>query len=81
MKLVTGIKGLDELIDCGIESGSRNILDGPPGSEKTAFATEFLWHGLQYGETVAYDVKRESCSHYFGWIPFTITACVIELLE
>jgi len=55
-KLKTGIKGLDELMGGGIESGSRNILYGPPGAGKTVFAMQFLWQGLQEGETVAFDV-------------------------
>ena len=55
VKLKTGIKELDLLIG-GIESGSRNILYGPPGTGKTVFAMQFLWQGLQNGETVAFDV-------------------------
>lgn len=54
-KLETGIEGFDELVG-GIESGSRNILYGPPGTGKTVFAMQFLWQGLQEGETVAFDV-------------------------
>jgi circadian clock protein KaiC len=34
-KLKTGIKGFDELLGGGIESGSRNILYEPPGTGKT----------------------------------------------
>ena len=55
-KLKTGIRELDKLIGGGIESGSRNILYGPPGTGKTVFAMQFLWQGLQEGETVAFDV-------------------------
>jgi len=55
-KLKTGIKGFDDLIGGGIESGSRNILYGAPGTGKTVFAMQFLWQGLCEGETVAYDV-------------------------
>jgi len=54
-KLKTGIKGFDELVG-GIESGTRNILYGPPGTGKTVFAMQFLWQGLQKGETVSFDV-------------------------
>ena len=72
VKLKTGIKGLDELID-GIESCSRNILYGPPGTGKTVFAMQFLWQGLQEGETVAYDVmdkpfpRLRAYFKSFGW--------------
>lgn len=72
-KRKTGIKGLDELIDGGIESGSRNILYGPLGTGKTVFAMQFLWQGLVEGETVAYDVmdkpypRLRAYFKSFGW--------------
>lgn len=73
VKLKTGIKGLDELIGGGIESGSRNILYGSPGTGKTVFAMQFLWQGLQEGETVAFDVmdkpfpRLRAYFKSFGW--------------
>ncbi len=54
-KLKTGVKKLDRLIG-GIESGSRTILYGSPGTGKTVFAMQFLWQGLLEGETVSFDV-------------------------
>lgn len=72
-KLRTGIKGFDELIGGGIESGSRNILYGPLGTGKTVLAMQFLWQGLQEGETVAYDVMDKPFPRLiayftsFGW--------------
>lgn len=72
-KLKTGIIKLDNLIGEGIESGSRNILYGPLGTGKTVFAMQFLWQGLQEGETVAYDVMDKPFSRLisyfksFGW--------------
>jgi KaiC/GvpD/RAD55 family RecA-like ATPase len=71
-KLKTGIKGLDSLIG-GLESGSRTIIYGPPGSGKTVFAMQFLWEGLQNGEAVAYDVMDKPFPRLrwyfqsFGW--------------
>jgi len=73
LKLKTGIRGLDELIGGGIESGSRNILYGAPGTGRTVFAMQFLWQGLTEGETVAYDVMDKPFSRLrsyfksFGW--------------
>jgi len=73
VKLKTGIKGLDELIGGGIEAGSRNILYGLPGTGKTVFAMQFLWQGLQEGETVAFDVMDKPFPRLrdyfksFGW--------------
>jgi len=72
-RLKTGIKGFSELIDGGIESGSRNILYGPVGTGKTVFAMQFLWQGLQEGEIVAFDVMDKpfprliSYFKSFGW--------------
>jgi circadian clock protein KaiC len=71
-KLKTGISELDHLIG-GIESGSRTILSGPPGSGKTVFAMQFLWQGLLSGETVSFDVmdkpfpRLRSYFKSFGW--------------
>lgn len=72
VKLKTGIIELDRLIG-GIESGSRNILYGHPGTGKTVFAMQFLWQGLQEGETVAFDVmdkpfpRLRTYFKSFGW--------------
>ena len=72
-KLKTGIKGFDNLVGGGIESGSRNIIYGPVGTGKTVFVMQFLWQGLQQGETVAYDVMDKPFPRLmayfksFGW--------------
>ncbi len=72
-RLKTGIKGFDELIGGGIESGSRNVLYGLPGTGKTVFAMQFLWQGLQEGETVSFDVMDKPFPRLrwyfktFGW--------------
>lgn len=55
VKRKTGIMKFDKFTG-GIESGSRTILMGPIGTGKTVFAMQFLWTGLQNGETVSYDV-------------------------
>jgi KaiC/GvpD/RAD55 family RecA-like ATPase len=73
----TGIEQLDKEIG-GIRRGSRNILVGPPGTGKTVFAMQFLWAGLQAGETVSYDsidrpwTYMRSYFQSFGWdiLPF-----------
>jgi circadian clock protein KaiC len=81
VKLKTGIEGFDDLIGGGIESGSRNILYGPPGSGKTVFAMQFLWQGLLKGETVAYDVmdkpfpRLKAYFKSFGW---NIEPCIAK---
>ncbi len=73
VKLKTGIKGLDDLIGGGIESGSRNILYGSPGTGRTVFAMQFLWQGLREGEAVSFDVMNKPFPRLrayfrsFGW--------------
>ncbi len=72
VKLKTGIKELDRLVG-GIESGSRTILYGSPGTRKTIFAMQFLWRGLLQGETVSFDVMDKPFPRLrwyfksFGW--------------
>lgn len=68
----TSITALDRLIG-GLPRGSRNVLVGPPGSGKTTFAMQFLWAGLQAGETVSFDsidrpwTHMRRYFHSFGW--------------
>ncbi len=71
-RLKTGIKGFDALTG-GIESGSRAILYGLPGTGKTVFAMQFLWEGLKNGEAVSFDVMDKPFPRLrwyfktFGW--------------
>lgn len=72
-KRKTGINGFDRLIGGGIESGSRNLLCGHPGTGRTVFAMQFLWQGLQESEAVAFDVinkpfpRLRTYFKSFGW--------------
>jgi KaiC/GvpD/RAD55 family RecA-like ATPase len=51
----TGIDFFDKEVG-GFLRGSRTIIIGPPGSGKTVFCMQYLWAGLQAGETVSWDV-------------------------
>ena len=47
----SGIFGLDELIDGGLEKESTTLVMGDAGCGKTTFLSQFLYNGaVQYGE-------------------------------
>jgi KaiC/GvpD/RAD55 family RecA-like ATPase len=72
-RIGTGIPGLDGLIQGGFIQGSVNMVTGSTGTGKTLFGTQFMWHGLQKGETGVYitmeedptDIKEDVRT--FGW--------------
>ncbi len=49
-KTTTGIRGLDDLLEGGIPTGSLVLLRGATGSGKTIFATQFIANGADIGE-------------------------------
>jgi KaiC/GvpD/RAD55 family RecA-like ATPase len=72
-RVKTGIAGFDAATGGGLPQGTRTILYGPPGSGKTIFSLQFLWAGLQAGETVAYNAADRPFGQVrryfesFGW--------------
>lgn len=69
----TGIKGFDKLIGGGFSKGKNILLSGTPGTGKTIFALEFLYHGAELGDKGLYISFEESKSNLisqaaqFGW--------------
>lgn len=69
----TGIPGLDSLMSGGFLENSVNLLTGETGTGKTIFCAQFIWNGLQRGETGLYitleerpeDIKTDAMQ--FGW--------------
>ncbi len=53
-RVPTGIKGLDELLGGGFPEGRCILVVGSPGSGKTTFAIQYLYHGAMLGETGLY---------------------------
>ncbi len=53
-RVATGIKGLDELLGGGFPEGRCILVVGSPGSGKTTFALQYLYHGALLGETGLY---------------------------
>jgi len=73
VRISSGIKGLDPLVQGGFKQGTINLVEGGPGSGKTIFVTQFLVDGLKKGEPVAYitfEVIKEKFFEnmsQFGW--------------
>ena len=53
-RLSTGIPGMDEVIEGGFPTPSIVLILGEPGTGKTTFAMQILFHGAKNGETVIY---------------------------
>ena len=73
MRIESGIPGLDPLIQGGFLQNSVNLVTGETGTGKTLFCAQFLWYGLQKGDTCLYitleedpeDIKADILQ--FGW--------------
>ena len=50
IRISSGIKGMDKLIEGGFELGSVILLAGGPGTGKTTFCLQFLMEGAKKGE-------------------------------
>ena len=72
-RILTGIKGLDELLGGGLPKGKCILVVGSPGSGKTTLIMQFLYNGALSGERGLYitmDEKPEQVKDNFspfGW--------------
>ncbi len=72
-RVPTGVEGLDALIDGGLPEGSVTLVAGGAGAGKTILSSQFLWHGLQQGESVRFITLEEQADSIkedmalFGW--------------
>ena len=72
-RIESGIPGLDPLIQGGLLQNSVNLVTGATGTGKTIFCAQFIWHGLQKGDTCLYisleedpkDIIEDALQ--FGW--------------
>jgi KaiC/GvpD/RAD55 family RecA-like ATPase len=53
-RILTGIYGLDDLMDGGFRKNTINLIYGGPGVGKTTFALQYSLFGLDRGEKVIY---------------------------
>lgn len=72
-RIKTGIPGLDSLMEGGFVENSSYLVTGETGAGKTIFASQFLWHGLQKGDSGVYISMEEEPEEIrgdverFGW--------------
>lgn len=65
-RIPTGINGLDRLLEGGFVKGSSNLISGPAGTGKTIFCSQFIWEGLQRGETCMFITLEERPEDILG---------------
>jgi circadian clock protein KaiC len=58
-RVITGIPGLDQLLEGGFPKGRSVLVTGEPGTGKTIFALQFLVEGLRRGEKGIYVAADE----------------------
>ena len=72
-RVPTGIPGLDGLLQGGLVDNSAVLVTGETGTGKTIFGSQFLWHGIQKGDSGVYISLEESPQEIkddvatFGW--------------
>ncbi len=59
-RLLTGVKGLDEMLDGGLTTGTATLIAGSAGVGKTTLGLQFVCEGAARGETAAYISFEES---------------------
>ena len=60
VRLETGVKGFDQLVEGGVPERSLVLLSGVIGTGKSIFGMNFLVHGVQKGENGVYISLQES---------------------
>ena len=67
-RISTGIEGLDAMLSGGLVKGSIAAIVGAYGTGKTTYSLEFVWDGLERGETVIYISPEESEESIVGFM-------------
>jgi KaiC/GvpD/RAD55 family RecA-like ATPase len=74
IRVLTGVPGVDELINGGLIPGSLTLVTGTTGTGKTIFSSQFLYNGAaKYGEKgvyVSFEEPTENIKEHalkFGW--------------
>jgi KaiC/GvpD/RAD55 family RecA-like ATPase len=74
VRIQTGIKGFDDLVEGGFPESATIVVTGGPGSGKTIFGVEYIYNGAtkfnEKGLYVTFEEKREQLleqAKRFGW--------------
>ena len=74
VRTITGIKGLDPLIEGGFERGTLILVSGGAGTGKTIFALQFLYYGIidekENGLYITFEESEDDLvrdAKVFGW--------------
>ena len=59
-RCMTGIEGLDNILNGGVPRGNTILVTGAVGTGKTSMCLEFLVHGALFGETGLFISVTES---------------------
>ena len=59
-RILTGIAGLNDILNGGLPKGHLYLVEGNPGTGKTTLALQFLLEGIRLGERVIYVTLSES---------------------
>ena len=62
-RISTGIEGLDNLIEGGLQENKSYLICGEPGTGKTILCLQFILHGLQNSESGVYVSIDEKPEH------------------
>ena len=65
-RMLTGIQGLDFLLDGGLPANRLHLIEGDPGTGKTTLALQFLMEGREAGETCLYVTLSETATELEG---------------
>ncbi len=63
-RTVTGVPGLDALLDGGLPAGDAVLVSGPSGTGKSVLATQFIAAGVRQGEPGVIAVFEEQPREY-----------------
>ena len=76
MRVSSGVRGFDAIVDGGLPAERLYVVCGPPGSGKTTFSAQFLAEGARAGERCLFismhesrtDLQRDMDGYGFGFV-------------